>query len=484
MDEDDGGASLKTAGEFARKGVHVAMGGFAFLLRWLTPAQAMACAAAALAFNLFVLHRVTRGSLMRDHERGRGFSLGIVLYPAVVLAAIVAFRDRLEIAAGIWALLAFGDGMATVVGLVVGGPRLPWNRGKTWSGLAAFVFYGGFGAAVLIPWTQRARLDAAAADRVIDWIGTSFLRGQDSGAGTWMAFLLAGCAAAALAAAFAESLDIGVDDNVLVPLVGGATLAAAAAVDPGRLGAETPELLRRLALGLAVNAVVAVAAYRVRGVDRAGAVTGTVLGGLLWAFAGPAGFALLLTFFVLGTAATKLGYAKKAALGIAQEKGGRRGAKNAIANVSAAVAFAFLAIATPYPTLFALATAAAFATAAGDTVSSEIGQAFGRRHVLITSLRRVPAGTDGAVSLEGTLAGLAASTVLAVVGWLVGVYPAWGIAIVAVAGFAGNLLESAVGAAFAGVREIDNEAVNFANTVAGGAIAMLLAIAAWGHLGA
>ena len=60
------------------------------------------------------------------------------------------------------------------------------------------------------------------------------------------------------------------------------------------------------------------------------------------------------------------------------------------------------------PAIFALAFAAAFATAAADTVSSEIGKAFGRRTFLITTLRPVPRGTDGAVSLEGTLAGVAA----------------------------------------------------------------------------
>jgi uncharacterized protein (TIGR00297 family) len=143
-------------------------------------------------------------------------------------------------------------------------------------------------------------------------------------------------------------------------------------------------------------------------------------------------------------------------------------------NVAAGVVFAFLAIATPHPEAMAVALAAAFATAAGDTVSSEIGQAYGRTHVLITSLRRVPPGTDGAISLEGTLAGLLASLALGALGAAVGLYGAVGIALVAVAGLAGNLLESWAGAAIGSIREIDNELVNFANTVAGGLIALAL----------
>lgn len=456
--------------EIARKGVHVAMGGFAFALRWLTPGQAMACAGVALAFNLFVLHRLTARRLLREGERARGFSLGIALYPAVVLAAIAVFSDRLELAAGVWAFLAFGDGMATVVGVLVGGPRLPWNRDKTWSGLAAFVLYGAAGAALVIPWVQRAALDAAAAGTTVDHVGASFVTGATSD----LAFLVVGCTVAACAAALAESADTGIDDNILVPLVGGLVLAAAAAVEPGRLADALAARSGTLAIGMAVNLALALAAYAARSVDRSGAVWGWVLGTALYALADWRGFAMLLAFFVVGTAATKTGYGRKAALGIAQEKGGRRGARNAFANVAAGVGFAFLAIATPHPEAMAVALAAAFATAAGDTVSSEIGQAYGRTHVLITSLRRVPPGTDGAVSIEGTFAGLLASLALGALGATVGLYGAVGIALVAVAGLAGNLLESWAGAAYGGLREIDNELVNFANTVAGGLIALAL----------
>ena len=75
-----------TGSELLRKSVHISMGGFALLLRFLTPGQAALCAGIALAFNLFVLHRVTRRALLRHDEKTRGYSLGIALYPAAVLA--------------------------------------------------------------------------------------------------------------------------------------------------------------------------------------------------------------------------------------------------------------------------------------------------------------------------------------------------------------------------------------------------------------
>jgi uncharacterized protein (TIGR00297 family) len=455
----------RIATELRRKSVHMSMGLFALLLRWLSPVGAAACAAVALLFNLFVLHRLTRRSLLRDEERARGFSTGIVLYPAAVLALILVFHHRLELAAACWALMAFGDGMATVAGVSLRGPKLPWNAGKTWWGFFAFALYGTCTSALLIRWVQHGDVGSGA-------IGTSFLA---EGAGSPVpdiVFLLAGCLAASLLAGFAESLETGVNDNILVPLTGGAALYAATLVAPARLATAGSAMEHDFAVGAAVTALLAVAAYAVRGVDVSGALWGWVLGTLLYGFGGWRGFLMLLVFFVVATAATRIGYSRKAALGIAQERGGRRGARHALANAGAGVTFAFLAAATPYREAFTLALVAAFATALSDTVSSEIGKAYGRRPLLVTTFRRVPAGTDGAVSVEGTLAGVLASVALAAAAWSVGLVDATGVALVVVAAFVGTTLESYLGATVERMKLIDNELENFTNTLAGGLAAM------------
>ena len=457
--------------ELLRKTVHVSMGAFALLLRFLTPGQAALCACIALGFNLFVLHRLTRRALLRHDEKARGYSLGIALYPAAVLALIVVFRNRLELAAAVWGLIAFGDGMAGVFGVTLRGARLPWNPAKTWIGFTAFVLWGTAASSFLLRFTQQGALDGPKA-----WIGPSFLAVGDHAPAFASTFLIAGCFAAALLAALAESLRAGVDDNILVPLVGGAALYAATLVEPQRLVALSPVLLRDAGIGAAINAGLAIAAYLARGVDRSGALCGWCLGVALYTFAGWRGFTLLFLFFVLGTACTKIGYAKKSILGIAQEKGGRRGAGNAIANTGAGVLFAFLAVATPHHTLFALALTAAFATAAADTVSSEIGQAFGRTTYLVTTFKRVPAGTDGAVSLEGTLAGFVASTVPAAFAAATALISWPAAAVVVAAAFVGTTLESYLGATLERTNTIDNEVVNFANTLAGGLAAMGLSL--------
>jgi len=264
----------------------------------------------------------------------------------------------------------------------------------------------------------------------------------------------------------------GIDDNILVPLVGGSALYAATLVDPARLMASVAEGPWVAAAG--VNAALAVLAYAARGVTVSGAVVGWILGTLLFGLGGPAGFAMLLVFFVLGTAFTKLGYARKASLGIAQEKGGRRAAKHAIANSGAGVLAAFLMAATGAPSAFALALVAAFATALSDTTGSEIGQAYGRTPFLITTFRRVPPGTDGAVSVEGTLAGIAASALVAAAAWGLGLVDGIGAGIVVAAAFVGTTLESYLGATLERKQEVDNEVVNFMNTAAGAAAALLM----------
>lgn len=434
-----------TAGELARKAVHMMVGGFAFAVRPLGPLLSACAAVTAVLFNLLVLPRIGGRNLWREGEARRGFALGIVLYPIAVLVLILVFSRHLEVAAATWGILAFGDGMASIVGMAIGKQRLPWNPAKSWAGTAAFVLFGGLAAAILLVWTAPGRYSAG--------------------------FAIAAAFAAAIFAALLESQPQGLDDNLGVPLVTSVVLFSIVLTQGnwGFLG--SPGFHERLAIGLGVNLVLAVAAYFAGGVSKAGAATGTILGTAIWAFAGPPAFALLFLFFVLGTAATRLGYARKAAAGIAQEKGGRRGPGNALSKTSIPALAAIFAAATDFPELYAIALAGSFATAAFDTVSSEVGKAYGRRTFLITTLRPVPRGTDGAVSLEGTAAGMAAGLVLGALGAALGLYPPIGMAAVVAAAFVATTLESLVGATLEKRGLLDNDAVNFLNSLAGALLA-------------
>ena len=112
--------------EDRRQIVHVAVGSLALLLRYLSAWEAMILAGGAVAFNLYALPRLA-GTLYRPGEVRRRLRSGIVLYPLAVLLLIVAFPDRRDIVAATWGVLAFGDGMATLVGRRSSGARIPWN---------------------------------------------------------------------------------------------------------------------------------------------------------------------------------------------------------------------------------------------------------------------------------------------------------------------------------------------------------------------
>ncbi len=126
--------------------------------------------------------------------------------------------------------------------------------------------------------------------------------------------------------------------------------------------------------------------------------------------------------------------------------------------------------------LLILGYVASFCTKLSDTCASEVGKAYGKRTFLITTLQSVPRGTEGAVSLEGTLAGIFASVVLAMLGWGVGLIDVWGIIWCVLAAFIATNLESVIGATLQSRWQwLTNELVNVLNTLIGAAAAMLFA---------
>ena len=136
---------------------------------------------------------------------------------------------------------------------------------------------------------------------------------------------------------------------------------------------------------------------------------------------------------------------RKALLGIAEERGGRRGGGNAVANTGLAAVAAAAAVATPYREAALLAFVAVLATGGSDTVASEIGKAWGGKTYLPTTLSEVRPGTPGAMSLEGTAAGIIGALALAACGALLGLIPAWLVWAVVAGAIAGSLVESAPG---------------------------------------
>lgn len=221
-----------------------------------------------------------------------------------------------------------------------------------------------------------------------------------------------------------------------------------------------------------VTGVLAALAYHLGMVSRGGALGGFAVGSLVYASLGWRGFAVLVLFVVGGSALTRLGYERKRRSGTAEGGGGRRGARNALANGGVAVLCALLAALTGSGA-FAAAFVAALGAAFADTAESEVGQLYGGAPRLITTLRPVPAGTDGAVSLPGSLAGLGAAGLTAGTGFSLGLVDGPDAALlVALAAFLGTVADSLVGAV---APRVGNELTNVLCTLVAAVLAFLAA---------
>jgi uncharacterized protein (TIGR00297 family) len=278
----------------------------------------------------------------------------------------------------------------------------------------------------------------------------------------------------ALFAAGIESLPWRLNDNLTVPLLSALFLCGLVVGDAVRFPSVLPSLKAALLPAAIVNLVLAALSRKAGAVDRSGMAAGCVVGVLTWILGGWRSYLILVAFFVLGSATTRLGRRRKERLGVAQERKGARSARHALANCGVAVVLALLGATAASPGPFVLAFACAYATAAFDTVSSEIGQAYGGRPILITTLRPVPVGTDGAVTWIGTLAGFAGAALVAGLAVALGMLGAGSVPAVLLAAFLGSSADSILGATLEQKGLMDNEAVNFSNTLVGALAGLLL----------
>jgi uncharacterized protein (TIGR00297 family) len=196
----------------------------------------------------------------------------------------------------------------------------------------------------------------------------------------------------------------------------------------------------------------------------------------------------LLTVFLLTFAATKIGKAKKERIGTAEAKRGRNAAQVAAnLGMSALVVQSLIGFSPrSYSTqdakwLMFMVAIAALAEAAADTVSSEIGQVFGGKPRLLTTLRPVDPGVDGGVTFLGTAAGVLSAIIVTLVGaWIIfggltfeHIYY-WRLSVAMIlAAIFGLLFDSLLGATLEYKGLLNNDAVNFLSTLSSVIFALL-----------
>ncbi len=219
-------------------------------------------------------------------------------------------------------------------------------------------------------------------------------------------------------------------------------------------------------IGFCINFILIYIFCKTPLMTKGGWISAGILGTLLWGCLSWQGWMSVVIYLLFGSLVTKIGFKFKKEQGIAEKRGGRRGPENVWGSAATGL---FLAMMTKFNAdnilLFRIGFAASFTAKLADTFGSEIGKRFGKDTYLITSLKKVERGTEGGVSLEGTLASILGSIFMAFVMLCLSIISTKShFIVVAVSGFLATLSESIIGAKFQNKYKLSNELVNAIQT--------------------
>ena len=235
-------------------------------------------------------------------------------------------------------------------------------------------------------------------------------------------------------------------------------------------------LLNSFTIGFIINFLLISVFRRYPIMTKGGWMSAGVLGTLLWGSLGWKGWMSVVLYLLLGSLVTKIGFKYKNKLGIAEKRGGRRGPENVLGSASTGL-FLALMIKLNLANLILLKVgfAASFVAKLADTFGSEIGKRYGKNTFLITTFKKVRQGTEGAISLEGTIASLFGALIMSFAMFILGfITIEKGFFIVCFSGFVATIFESFIGAKFQDKFNLSNEVVNAIQTSFSAALAMLL----------
>ncbi|MBL0386214.1 DUF92 domain-containing protein [Tumebacillus sp. ITR2] len=207
-------------------------------------------------------------------------------------------------------------------------------------------------------------------------------------------------------------------------------------------------------LGLIGATVIAGLAYWKRSLSASGFAAAVIVGTVLYACGSLAWFGTLIAFFLSSSVLSKFKQRAKSGVEATYEKSGRRDAGQVFANGGIAVILCLLNVLFPH-FLWWAAFVGVLATVNADTWATEIGGLSQTEPRSILTLKKVPTGTSGGISLLGTLATMAGGLFIGLCAWLLSLSSSsanlhatlgWFLLTGLIAGTIGSLVDSMIGA--------------------------------------
>ncbi|MCH7611920.1 MAG: DUF92 domain-containing protein [Candidatus Marinimicrobia bacterium] len=339
-------------------------------------------------------------------------------------------------------------------------------------------------------WDDEKSLQGSAAmflsTTLIIYVGTDFFAWFFGAAFFIPMEVLIGCAVfTGIAATLAEATSSKGSDNLSVPLV---TANAYEIYLINYTHGSLPELW----VWTFGSAVIFLIAYKLRSLNGGGTATAFIMGLFIFGAGGVQWITPILAFFILSSIMSKIG--KKSAE--ITQKGSRRDVVQVLANGTVPMIIALVNFYHPFNYAYALFLGA-IAAATADTWATEIGyfSKHNPRHIL--NFKTVEKGSSGGVTLLGFLGSILGAGTIALIGlnWLTDLP----IHLIVLAGFVGSLVDSILGGSvqamfrcavcnketerrihcdmythhIRGFKWIDNDGVNFVNTIVGAMIVLL-----------
>ncbi len=201
-----------------------------------------------------------------------------------------------------------------------------------------------------------------------------------------------------------------------------------------------------VAIGLVAASVVAFGGLRARALTRSGAIAAAVVGTAIFGLGGLRWAAVMVGFFVLSSALSRVGRKRKRHAEAFVEKGSRRDAVQVLANGGVAALVAVLHGITPHAAFLFPAFIGSMAAATADTWSTEIGSLSRTPPRSILTGKMVTAGSSGGITPLGLLGALVGALAIGTIGGVGGPHSLSIIVIGTLAGLIGSLVDSLIGA--------------------------------------